>query len=455
MTKVVVLGGGPAGDVAALRAAQLGAEVTLIEEDNVGGTCLNWGCIPTKALLATAGVVRTIQNAKEFGVHVDGMSIDFPQVMAHKETIVEKLRHDVESACSRRHVRLLRHHGVLEGDAVVVDGERIDFDRLIVCVGTRPSGLSLFDMEHPRVITSDGALRLETLPKELLVVGGGVIGCEFASLFATLGTHVTVVEAQSEILPGIERKVATQFRSLLTAAGVTVHVGTGIEKVVSYRNDGLAVELANGDVVDSDWTLVAVGRAPRTRNIGLTESGLALNDRGHLETDSYLQTAVPSIYGAGDCIGGPQLAHLASAEAARAVENALGHEPAPMDRTVVPATVYTHPEIATVGLTSEAAKGAGHSVTMAQARFAGNGKALAEGETTGGVYLVTDSTSDVILGATIMGPHAVESIHEIAVAISDSLTMDDLASIIHAHPTVSELVMDAAQNGEGIAPYLS
>ena len=455
MTRVVVLGGGPGGDVAALRAAQLGAEVTLIEEDNVGGTCLNWGCIPTKALLAGADLVRKIRHAGDFGIEVSSVSINFARMMERKDGIVERLRRDVEGACARKHITLRKEHGTLRDGMVEVGGERIGYDQLIVSTGTRAAGLPTFDMSHPRVITSDGALQLKELPSNLVIVGGGVIGCEFASLFASLGSKVTVIEVMDELLLGIDRKVAAFFRSLLEKSGVVCHLGRKVESVREYRDDGMTLVLDDGTVIEGDWTLVAVGRTPRTEGIGLREAGVALTPRGHVEVDGYLHTANPAIWGAGDCIGGLQLAHLASAEGARAAENALGHFVREMDRSVVPATVYTHPEIATVGLNEEMAKAQGHTVKIAQARFVGSGKALGEGESDGYVKLVADRESDLLLGATIIGPHAVESIHEIAVALSDSLTMDDLGSVIHAHPTVSEMVMDAAQHGSGVAPYLS
>ena len=451
----MVLGGGPAGDVAALRGAQLGAEVTLIERAELGGTCLNWGCIPTKSLLATADLLRKIRRADEFGIEVGDVHVNFGRMMERKEEVVLKMRSGVEAACKRKKVNVVRGQGVVDGDAVVVDGQRYDYDHLVVCVGTEASGLPGLDMEHPSVVTSNGILRLERIPERLLVIGGGVIGCEFASFFAPLGTRITVVEMLPQILAGVEPRIVTQFRKLMEQQGITFLTGRKLDSVVEYRADDLTAKLDDGTTVDADVLLVSIGRKPETRGIGLEDAGVEIDERGHVVCDDTLRTRNPKVWAAGDCIGGLQLAHLASKEAERAVENALGHHPRAIDRTVVPSCIYTHPEIAMVGLNSETGKAAGHEVKVGQARYLGNGKALGEGEPDGVAQIFSDAKTGLILGACIMGAHAVEIIHEIGVAISDGLGVDELGDIIHAHPTVSELVMDAAQLSAGVAPYLS
>ena len=452
--RVVVLGGGPAGDVAALRAAQQGADTVLVERDELGGTCLNWGCIPTKSLLAGADLLRRIRHAADFGITVAEVGIDFPRMMARKEEIVLKMRSGVEAACARREVRVVRGGGIVDGSAVVVNGERIHFDHLMVCTGTAAAGLPGIDMAHPRVVTSDGLLRLEVLPDSMLIIGGGVIGCEFASLMTALGVSVTVVELLPQILSGVDSRIVTQFKRLMEKDGVTFVTGRRTEHI-DYTPDGISATLDDGMKIDAGLLLVSVGRVPQTRGIGLEDAGVVVNTRDAIEVDGFLRTANPSIWAAGDCIGGLQLAHLASAEAARAVENALGYHVREMDRTVVPACIYTHPEIATVGMNSETARELGRDVAVAQARYAGNGKALGEGETDGVAQIYWDKPTGIILGAAVMGVHAVEIIHEVAVAISDGLTLDEVGDIIHAHPTVSELIMDAAERGVGVAPYLS
>ncbi|HEY2702952.1 MAG TPA: dihydrolipoyl dehydrogenase [Candidatus Dormibacteraeota bacterium] len=453
--RVVVLGGGPAGDVAALRASQLGARVVMVERAELGGTCLNWGCIPTKSLLATADLLRRIRGAGDLGIEVGDVRVDFTRMMERKEEVVLAMRRGVENACKRRRVEVVRGEGRLEDGAVAVDGRRIEYDHLVVCVGTEPSGLPGLDMDHPSVVTSNGVLRLDRVPERLLVVGGGVIGCEFASVFAPLGTSIDVVEVLPEILAGVDPRIVTQFRKLMEKQGIRFHTGRRLEGIAEYRAEDLTARLDDGTEIAADVLLVSVGRRAETRGIGLEEAGVEVNERGHVVVDDWLHTANPRIWAAGDCIGGLQLAHLASKEAERAVENALGHHPRPIDRTVVPSCIYTHPEIAMVGLNSQSAKAAGFTVKTGQARFLGNGKALGEAEPDGLAQLYADAQSDLLLGATIMGVHAVEIVHEVAVAISDGLTMAELGDIIHAHPTVSEVVMDGAEQGEGVAPYLS
>jgi len=324
-----------------------------------------------------------------------------------------------------------------------------------VCVGTEPSGLPGIDMHHPSVVTSNGILRLERIPDRLLVIGGGVIGCEFASLFAPLGSVVTVVEVLPQILSGVDTRVVAQFRGLMEQQGVTFNTARSLAEVSEYGESALTARLDDGTSVEADVMLISIGRESQTREIGLEGVGVEITERGHIVVDDHLCTSNPRIWAVGDCIGGLQLAHLASKEAERAVENALGHHPRAIDRTVVPSCIYTHPEIAMVGLNSQSGKAAGYEVKVGQARFLGNGKALGEGESDGLVQIYTDAKTDLILGATVMGTHAVEIIHEVGVAMSDGLSMAELGDIIHAHPTVSELVMDASQQGEGVAPYLS
>ncbi|MBV8282717.1 MAG: FAD-dependent oxidoreductase, partial [Candidatus Eremiobacteraeota bacterium] len=357
--------------------------------------------------------------------------------------------------CKRKKVEVVHGQGTVAAEAVVVNGKRFPYDFLIVATGTEPAGLPMLDMTQPSVITSNGVLRLEKIPERLLVLGGGVVGCEFASLFAALGSDVTIVELLPRLLTAIDSRTASQFQKMIEKEGVRVLTGCSIKDVVQYRRDGLVAQLDDGNRIEADKLLVSVGRLPQTREIGLEGSGVKIDRLGYIETDDFLRTANPKIYAVGDCRGGLQLAHKASAEGARAVENALEHDPMPMDWSVIPSCIYTHPEIASVGLNADSAKEAGHDVKAGTARVIGNAKALAEGEPDGYVQIVTDAKTDRILGATIIGIHAVEIIHEIAVAMSDALTMSELGSIIHAHPTVSELVMDAAEQGEGVAPYLS
>ena len=284
-------------------------------------------------------------------------------MMSRKEDVVLKMRQGVEGAAKRKGVNVVRGEGRVDGDAVVVDGERYPYDHLVVCVGTEPSGLPGYDMDHPAVLTSNDILVLESVPESLIVVGGGVIGCEFASLFAALDTKITIVEILPRLLAGIDNRTATQFQKLMEKEGVTVHLGRQAT-VSEYRDDGVTVTLDDGTEVSAEKLLVSVGRRSQAAGIGLEELGVEITDRGIVVVDEYLRTANPKIWAVGDCIGGLQLAHLASAEGGRAVENALTGHLIPMDRTVVPSCIYTHPEIATVGLNADAAKEAGFEVKL-------------------------------------------------------------------------------------------
>jgi len=376
-------------------------------------------------------------------------------MMARKEDIVGKMRGGVQGACERKGVAVVKGQGVVDGDTVVVDGTRFEYDHLVVATGTEPAGLPGIDMDHPAVLTSNDILVLPEVPETLLILGAGVIGCEFASLFQPLGVKVTMVEMLPRILAGIDNRTAKQFQKFLEKDGAEIHLGRRLEEVTSYSDAGVTVRLDDGTEISAEKMLISIGRKPQTHDIGLESAGVVVNERGHIEVDEFLRTANPKVWAVGDCIGGMQLAHLASAEGARAAENILGPHQVPMDRTVVPACIYTHPEIATVGLNRDTAEEQGITIKVGQARFAGSGKALGEGESDGFAQLIADADTDLLLGATIMGAHAVEMIHEVGVAISDGYTMRDLGEIIHAHPTISEMVMDAAQQGEGVAPYLS
>ncbi len=454
--RIVVLGGGPAGDVAALRAAQLGARSTLIERAELGGTCLNWGCIPTKSLLATADLLRRVRRADEYGLVVPEVSFDFPKMMERKDEIVLRMRQGVEGAAKRKGVAVVRGQGRVDGDAVVVNGERHAFDHLVVCVGTEPSGLPGFDMDHPAVLTSNDILTLQSGAR--VHAGGGrrrdrlrVRQPVRAPRHDDHGRRDPAAPADRDRQPHRQPVPAAAReggrRGPLRAAGRGDH---GLP-----FDDGVTVRLDDDTEISAEKLLVSVGRRSQAAGIGLEEAGVEITERGHVVVDEFLRTANPRVWAAGDCIGGLQLAHLASAEAARAVENAIGGEMVAMDRTVVPSCIYTHPEIATVGLNADDAKEQGYEVSLGQARFGGSGKALGEGEPDGYAQLVVDAETGLLLGATIMGVHAVEMIHEIGVAIAEGLTAAELGEIIHAHPTVSEMVMDAAQQAVGVAPYLS
>ena len=454
--RVLVLGGGPAGDVAALRAAQLGASAILVERDLLGGTCVNRGCIPTKALLASSELVSRLREASDWGIALGEVGIDWPVMRDRAMGIAARMRGGVEQACERRGVTVVRGDGWLtRPDRVAVetaDGvQELSAPTIVVATGSEPSRLPVLDPDQPAVLTSTTALEMEELPESILIVGGGIIGCEFASMLAPLGCRVTVVEALPAILATEERRVSQTMTQALRRQGVEVLTGTTVEEVVEYRADGLTVRLADGSERSAARALVAVGRAPNTADIGLEELGIR-TERGLIVVDDHLRTGVGDVYAVGDAIPGPQLAHLGQAEGANAVESALDG-PRVLDRALVPTCVYTLPEIARVGLTEEAAREAGTDVTVGTGRLGANGKALALGETLGFCRMVVDRSSDRLVGATIMGPHATDLIHELGIAILYGISAREVGLMIHAHPTVAEAVMDAAHDVHGVGLY--
>jgi dihydrolipoyl dehydrogenase len=454
--RVLVLGGGPAGDVAALRAAQLGASVILVERDLLGGTCVNRGCIPTKALLASSDLVARLGEASDWGIALGHAGIDWRVMRDRAMQIAARMRGGVEQACARRGVSVVRGDGWLVApDRVAVetaDGlQELSAPTIVLATGAEPARLAVLDAEEPSVLSSTTALELEELPESMIVVGGGVIGCEFASMMAPLGCRVTVVEALPTILAGEERRVSQTMTQALRRQDVEVVVGTTVSEVLEYRPDGLTVRLSDGSERSAERALVAVGRAPNTADVGLEELGIR-TDGGLIQVDEHLRTGVGDVYAVGDAIPGPGLAHLGQAEGANAVETALD-APRVLDRALVPSCIYTLPEVGRVGLTEEAAREAGLDVVIGTGRLGANGKALALGETLGFCRLVVERASDRLVGATIMGPHATDLIHELGIAILYGISAREVGLMIHAHPTVSEAVMDAAHDVHGVGLY--
>ncbi len=454
--RVCVLGGGPAGDVAALRAAQLGAEVVLVERDLLGGTCVNRGCIPTKALLAGSDLVGRLADAAAWGIVVGEVGVDWPTMRDRAMGIAERMRHGVEGACRSRGVTVVRGDGWLSApDTVSVDTDdgtlEINAPTVVIATGTEPARLPLFDFDHPAVLTSTTALRMERLPASMVIVGGGMIGCEFVSMLASLGCRVTLVETLPRILAAEEPRVSQTMTQAFRHLDVEVLVDTRVDAVVEYRGDGVTLRLSDGSERAADAVLVAVGRAPNTVDIGLSEMGIQ-TERGLVLVDERLRTGVDDVYAVGDAIPTEQLAHLGQAEGASAVEDALGC-PHVFDRELVPRCIYTHPEIARVGLTEDEAAAADWDVRVGTGRLGANGRALALGETLGFARLVSDRATDRLLGATVMGPYATELIHELGLALLYGISVRDLGRMIHAHPTVAESVMDAAHNLHGTELY--
>jgi len=443
---VLVLGGGPAGYVAALRAAQLGAQVTMIEAREVGGTCLNRGCIPTKALVASVERLRLVREGAAFGVHSAEVEVDFAAISAHKEQATNTLREAVEHLLKARKVEVVRAHGRLAGARSVAldDGSLLEGDAVILASGSEPARLPVFDFSDPRVMTSDEVLRLDAVPASMVVVGGGAIGCEFASIFAGLGSKVTIIEMLEQLLPGEDKRAARTLQQAFRKTGIEVRVGTTVEAVAGSGEGDVVLGLSGGDQVSAERVLVSVGRRALSHGLGYEEAGVQLDRAGFVVADDTLRTTVDGVFAAGDLAGPPLLAHWAYHEGAVAAENAVTGARLEVDRRIVPACVFSHPEVASCGLTEDRAATAGLEVDVASLRFNGNAKAVIEAENDGYVRIVTERGSGVVLGASLVGPKVTELVHEIALAAQQRLPLRAIAETIHAHPTLSEAIGEAA-----------
>ncbi len=451
---IVVIGGGPGGYPAAIRAAQLGAKVTIIEKDAFGGTCLNRGCIPTKALLQSAGMYKSAKESEMFGVKAENVSLDFSAVMKRKNTVVKQLVGGLGG--------ILKSHGmkIINGTGQIVDsktvrvkesGEEIKADRIIIATGSVPSRVPIDGIDLPGVITSDEALDLEKLPESILIIGGGVIGMEFAQIMNQMDVQVTVVEMLPQILPTEDAEIAKTFSALAAKQGIEIHTSTSVSKIESKGSKKNVTFGENKKEVD--LVLVAVGRSPHTEDLGVEEAGIKM-ERGFVSVNEYLETSVKGIYAIGDVIGNYMLAHVATSEGETAAGNAAGQGPSRMNYRSVPRGVYTTPEVASVGFSEKEAKEKYGDICIGRFPFVGCGKALVINETEGFVKIITDSKYGEVLGVSILGPHATDLINEAAVAIAMEATFEELAHTIHAHPTISESIMEAALDIDALAIHM-
>lgn len=450
MTKLLVLGGGPAGYVAAGRAAQLGADVTLVEAREIGGTCLNRGCIPTKAMVAGAQRLHAAREAGAFGVQTGEVGLDFSAFMARKDAVTAQLRDGVAHLLKARKVEVVAGRATLAGPGRLRldDGSELAGDAVILASGSEPVRMGLFDWSDSRLMTSDELLAIDHVPESLLIVGGGVIGCEFASVFARLGAAVTVVEMLDQLLPGEDKRTGRTLQQAFKKNGIAVHVKTAVEAAASSQA-GVTVSLAGGRELSAARVLVAVGRKPVSTGLGYEEAGVEIDARGFVVTDETCRTTLGGVFAAGDVAGPPLLAHWAYHQGMIAAENAVTGSRLACDRSLVPNCVFSSPEVASCGLTEDAAAAAGVKHEVAQVRFNGNSKAVIEGEPDGFVRLVCEPGGGRVLGASLIGPHVTELVHELALAVHSGLALADVAATIHAHPTLAEAVGEAALGGLG------
>jgi dihydrolipoamide dehydrogenase len=467
--RILVLGGGPGGYSAAFEAARLGASVTLVEREALGGTCLNWGCIPTKTILRSARIAHDAANAAEYGLRLDRAVVDIERLMERKEGVLSELRSQIEANAKRLKVDVVYGEGRMVGPRQVrVTGAEghVDHEPDAVVLATGSVVLKLPGIDHSleRVWTSDEAVSLIAIPDSVLIIGGGVIGLEFACAYAAFGSEVHVVELTPAVLPGNERRVQRAAQEALEGMGVAFHLGTKTSSVEQV-GERMVSTLEDSSVIETDIVLSAVGRVPNSAGLGLDVAGIEM-DRVAVKVDEHLRTNVAGVYAIGDLVGGMMLAHVAEEEGVVAARNAvrayeyaeaegllakLAHLPhlESVDYGCVPACVYTFPEIAVVGRTRDGAKEDGLDAVQAVSKSSANGKALGEGEADGFVQLVAENRTGRILGCQIVGPHAVETIHEVALAMRHGLTARDIAETVHAHPTVSEVIRAAALDAAG------
>ncbi|NOZ22194.1 MAG: dihydrolipoyl dehydrogenase [Planctomycetes bacterium] len=441
---IAIIGGGPGGYVAAIRAAQLGAKVCVIEKDALGGTCLNRGCIPTKALWECARLIDDVRRAADFGIRASEPELDFAKAMQRTRTVIETLTKGIGLLLKKNKVDVIEGVGCLRDENTIGVGDRtIHADKIILATGSRPAKIRAFPYDGKKVITSDEALRLSSLPKSILIVGGGYIGAEFASFLHAFGAKVTVVEALDRLLPLQDADVSKEIFKAFKKQKIGVHTKTKVEEL-STTDSGVSAKLASGKSVDAEVALISVGREPYTEGLGLENVGLKTTDKGTIEIDETCRTALPGIYAIGDITPAPQLAHVASAQAKVAAANAAGQR-ARIDCRVIPACIFVHPEAACVGLTEQQAKDQGIDVKCATFHYRGLGRAIAGGEIDGMFKLIGDPTTGELLGAHIVGAHASDMIGELALAMKLESTIEEIAETIHAHPTLAEGIMETAE----------
>ncbi len=442
----VVIGSGPGGYVAAIRAAQRGLKTALIEAREMGGTCLNRGCIPSKALIANAEVLRKIQEADRFGISIDSFSFDYAQMKERKDNVVGGIRKGLEGLIRSNQITVFQGYGKLISphevavtgkDELVLEGKSI-----ILATGSEPRALPGIPFDYERIHDSTSLLNITKLPKRIAIIGGGVIGCEFACLHNAFGVDVTILELLPTILPTEGKNVSDTLAASFKKKGIKIETGVVVERI-EHKESGIEVHLSDGRTVEADSALISTGRKYNTDAIGLEKAGVIVERDGSIPTDETLRTNVPHIFAIGDITGKWILAHVASHQGMIAADNAAG-VPAHMNYNAVPAVIFTNPEVGTIGLTLERAIEAGYDATTGKFPFQALGKSQATIETEGFAQVIIDKQTGQILGAQVVGYGAATLIAEMAVAIGNELTIQSIGETIHAHPTIAEAWMEAA-----------
>jgi len=454
--RIIIIGAGPGGYVAAIRAAQLGAQVTIVEEQAVGGVCLNWGCIPSKTLLNLVDIGERARHAEAWGLTFEGpIGFDLKRMMARKNDVVQSLVKGITTLFKQWKIQHVAGRGELVSDRQVrvtdADGATnlLDADAIVLATGSSWPQIAQFPIDGQQVISSKEALELAEIPRSVIIVGGGVEGCEFACLFSGLGSQVTLVEMMPTVLSLEDEDTVAILTREFKKRKVQLYLNATIQDWKSTA-DGIQSTLSTGESVIADKMLISVGRRMNSGGLGLEAVGVQTGSREEILVDEHMETSVPGVYAIGDVTGKSMLAHVASAQGKVAVSNAMGTTQS-INYDVIPAGIFTLPEIGRVGLTEQQAREGGMPFTVGRFRYGGIGKAQAVGEITGQFKVIADKESKKIVGVHIIGAHAADLIHEGALAMQGGLTAADVAGLIHAHPTLSEGLMEAAEDMEGLA----
>ncbi|MBI1734240.1 MAG: dihydrolipoyl dehydrogenase [Candidatus Rokubacteria bacterium] len=453
---VVVVGTGPGGYVSAIRAAQLGLKVATVEDDRPGGVCLNWGCIPTKALLRNAEVVHLVSRAAEFGITTGEVKADYAQAVKRSRGVADRMAKGIEFLFKKNKITLFPGRGTLKSKTSVEvrsdkGTETLEGKSIVLATGSSPRSLPGVTIDEQRIISSTGALRNETKPTSIVIIGAGAVGVEFADVYRAYGADVTLLEALPRVVPIEDEEVSAQLNRSFSRRGIAIKTGVKVSKVTTTAS-GVTIE-TDGGKVEAEAVLVAVGRAAKTEGIGLEAVGVAM-ERGFVKVSPKMETSVKGVYAIGDMAGPPLLAHKAMAEGVLAAEVIAGQNPHPVDYGNVPSCTYCRPQIASIGLTQAKAKENGREVLVGKFPFTASGKAVALGETEGFVKVLADKATGEILGVHIIGPEATELIHEFAVGRTLEATLEELMHTIHAHPTLSEAALEATLAALGQAIHI-
>lgn len=457
--RLAIIGAGPGGYVSAIKASQLGAEVTIIEDTEVGGTCLNRGCIPTKALLASSEAFQKAKEIEDFGIELKGQLLpNLKKIIERKNKIVSTQVKGIRGLFKSYGINLIEGKGILKSpDEIEVlkkDGSTlmVEAEKIIIATGSRPAQIPVFPFDGKRILSSDDALNLTEIPKSLIIVGAGVIGCEFACIFIALGVEVTMVEMLPRAVATEDIEISELLERELKKKKIKLMTNVSVEKVIE-KEDGIHATLSNGSELSAEKILVSIGRALNTDRIGIEAVGIKKGTKGEITVNERMETNIKGIYAIGDVTGRMLLAHVASKGGIVSAMNACGRE-ACIDYSTVPAAIFTSPEIASVGLREFQAIEKGIKVITGHFPFRALGKAHAMGEISGIIKIIADRDTDRILGGHIIGPHASDLIHEITLAIKAGLRVKDISDTIHAHPTLSEGIMEAAEDIHGTAIHL-